>query len=45
MMPMIVPAITAIFEILGRNLVFAEPPSRRVEQGNQGPEPFGSAEQ
>jgi hypothetical protein len=30
MMPMIVPAITAIFEIVGRNLVFAEPASHRV---------------
>jgi hypothetical protein len=44
MMPMIVPAITAIFEIVGRNLVFAEA-SHRVWQGRHGPEPFGSAEQ
>jgi hypothetical protein len=30
MMPMIVPAITEIFEIVGRNLVFADPASHRV---------------
>jgi hypothetical protein len=30
MMPMVVPAITALFEIVGRNFVFAEPASHRV---------------
>jgi hypothetical protein len=30
MMPIIVPAITATFEIVGRSLVFAEPASHRV---------------
>jgi hypothetical protein len=30
MMPMIAPAITAIFEIVGQNLVFAESANHRV---------------
>jgi hypothetical protein len=44
-MAAIAPAITATFEIVGRNLVFAGPASHRVEQGKQRSEPFGSAEQ